>query len=270
MPVDGEGMDANILAWSVGQFQSFVLIMMRVAFILFMMPVLGSASAPVLVKAGLTLTLSLILLPVVQLQRNVFPSEPFSFVFLMFYEGLIGFILGLSMKLIFAAIQLGGELVGFQMGFSMAHVVDPQSGTDATLIAQLYYFLALLIFLSVNGHHWFLRAMVQSFDLLPPGGLELREGLFRYIISVSGKMFLIGIQVAAPIMAILLLAEVAMGIVARMVPQINILMTSFPLTIGLGMIFVGLSLDLMMPYLKGLFDASGRGMVTTLLPLMAR
>jgi flagellar biosynthesis protein FliR len=185
-------------------------------------------------------------------------------------EGLIGFILGLSIKIVFASIQLAGEFAGFQMGLSMAQIVDPSSGMDATLVAQLYYFLALLVFLSVNGHHWFFRALVQSFRLLPPGGVELHEGLYRYFLSLSGKMFVIGIKIAAPVTAILILTQVAMGIVAKMVPQINILITSFPVTIGLGMIFVGLSLELLVPYLRGLFDESGRGMMNVVIPLMAR
>ena len=263
-------MDGNILAWSVHQFQLFLLIVMRVAFILFMMPLLGTRNVPVLAKAGLTLTLGLILLPVVEIPPAVFPSEPLHFLFLMVYEGLIGFTLGLSIKVVFASIQLAGEFAGFQMGLSMAQIVDPSSGVDATLMAQLYYFLALLVFLSINGHHWFFRAVVQSFRLLPPGGFDLHEGLYRYFLSLSGKMFLIGIKIAAPVTAILVLTQVAMGIVAKMVPQINILITSFPVTIGLGMIFVGLSLELLVPYLQSLFDESGKGMIHVLIPLMAR
>ena len=156
------------------------------------------------------------------------------------------------------------------MGLSMAQIVDPSSGVDATLAAQLYYFIALLVFLSINGHHWFFKAIVQSFRLLPPGGLELHDGLYRYFLSLSGKMFLIGIKIAAPVTAILILTQVAMGVVAKMVPQVNILITSFPVTIGLGMIFVGLSLELLVPYLRTLFDESGKGMIDVLIPLMAR
>ncbi|OGP54893.1 MAG: flagellar biosynthetic protein FliR [Deltaproteobacteria bacterium RBG_13_52_11b] len=263
-------MDANMLAWSVHQFQLFLLIVMRVAFILFMMPLLGTRNVPVLAKAGLTLTTSLILLPVVPIHPAYFPSEPLHFLFFMVFECLIGFILGLSIKVFFAAIQLAGEFIGFQMGLSMAQVVDPSSGMDATLVAQLYYFLALLVFLSVNGHHWFFRAVVQSFRLLPPGTLDLQDGLYRYFLSLSGKMFIIGIKIAAPIMAVLFLAQVAMGIIAKMVPQINILITSFPITIGLGMIFIGLSLELLVPYVRGLSDESGKGMIHVLIPLMAR
>jgi len=263
-------METNFLAWSVHQFQIFLLIGMRVAFILFMMPILGTQYVPTAGKVGLTLTVSLILMPVVQIRPALFPSEPVYFVLLMVLECVIGFVLGLAIKMTFASVQLAGEFVGFQMGLSMAHTVDPQSGSDSTVIAQFYYFLALLIFLSCNGHHWFFQAVVQSFRLIPPGGLSVDEGLYQHFLSLLGKMILIGIKIAAPVMAILFLTQVALGIVAKMVPQINILMTSFPLTIGIGMIFIGLSLELLLPYLRVLLDESGREMVTVTLPLMAR
>jgi flagellar biosynthetic protein FliR len=199
-----------------------------------------------------------------------FPSEPFGFGFFMISEFMIGFLLGLSIRLIFTAIELAGEFAGFQMGFGMANIIDPQSGMDTTLLAQLYYILGLLIFFTIDGHHWFFRALVQSFQLLSPGEFYPQEGLYLHLLTLSGRMFLIAVKVVAPVTAILFLVQIAMGIVARMVPQVNILMSSFPLTISLGLVFLGLSMELLGPYLKTLFDESGKGLVMTLLPLMKR
>jgi flagellar biosynthetic protein FliR len=243
---------------------------MRVAPILFMMPLLSSRNLPNLMKAGLALVVSLVLWPVVNVGIGLFPSEPFSFCFYMISEFMIGFVLGLSIRLIFGGLQLAGEFVGFQMGFAMANVIDPQSGMDTTLIAQFHYLLGLLIFLSIDGHHWFFRALVQSFHLLSPGDFFLQEGLYRHILELSGKIFIIAVKIAAPVMAILILVQIALGIVAKMVPQVNVLISGFPLTIGLGLIFLGLSMELLGPYLKGLLDESGKGLVYTLLPLMKR
>jgi len=260
----------NLLHWSLSQFQSLVLIMMRVAPILFMMPPLNAGNLPNLLKAGLTLMVSLILLPVVKVETNLFPSEPLSFVFFMISEFMIGFLLGLSVRLIFAGIQLAGEIVGFQMGFAMANVVDPQSGMDTTLIAQFHYWLGLLIFLSVDGHHWFFKALAQSFHLLSPGDFGPQEGLYRHFLNLSGEMFLVAVKMVAPVMAILIFVQIALGVVARMVPQVNVLISGFPLAIGLGLIFLGLSMELLWPYLESLFDESSKGLVMTLLPLMKR
>jgi flagellar biosynthetic protein FliR len=152
----------------------------------------------------------------------------------------------------------------------MANIIDPQSGTNNTVIAEFYYLLSLIIFLSVDGHHWIFRALAQSFHVLSPGKIHFQEGLYRHILQLSGRLFVIGIKLSAPVLVILVLIQFALGVVARMVPQVNILISSFPLTIGLGLVFMGLSIELLWPYLKTLLDESGRGLVMTLLPLMKR
>jgi len=263
-------MTTDLFHWSLSQYQSLLLIMMRVAPILFMMPLLNTRTLPHLLKVGLTLAVSLVLWPIVKIEAPLFPAEPYGFGFFMISELMIGFVLGFSVRLIFTGIQLAGEFAGLQMGFAMANIIDPQSGMDTTLIAQFYYFTGLLIFLSIDGHHWFFRALVQSFDLLPPGEFHFREGLYQHLLNLSGRMFWIALKMVAPVMAILILIQIALGVVARMVPQVNILISSFPLTIGLGLIFLGLSLELLWPYLKDLLNESGRGLVMTLLPLMKR
>ncbi len=261
-------MISNLFHGSLTQVQGFLLIMMRVSPVLFMMPLFNARNLPNLLKAGLALTVSLVLWPVVSLDASLFPTDPYGFVFFLIAELMIGFLLGLSIQLIFGGLQLAGELAGVQMGLSMASIMDPQSGSNATVIAQFHYLFGLLIFLSIDGHHWFFRALIRSFQLLAPGEFVPRAGLYRHLLGLSGKMFLIAIQVAAPVTAVLFFIQIALGILARAVPQVNILMSSFPLTISLGLVFLGLSLDLLWPYLKNLFEESGQGLVMILLPLM--
>jgi flagellar biosynthetic protein FliR len=261
-------MNLNLVQWSQSQFQAFLLILMRVAPILFLMPVFSARNVPSLLKVGLTLTVSLVLWPVVKVRSSSFPTEPYAFGLFLIAEMLIGFFLALSVRLIFAAVELAGEIGGFQMGLSMASVVDPQSGIQTALISQFHYLVALLIFLSLDGHHWFFRALLQSFQVLSPGEFALKEGLYRHFLQLSGNLFVIAVKLVAPVMAILLFVQVALGILARTVPQVNILVSSFPVTIGLGLVFFGLSLDLLWPYLKTLFEESGKGLISTLLPLM--
>ena len=141
-------MASNLFDWSLFQFQCFVLIMMRVAPILFMMPLLSSTALPNLLKISFTLAVSLLLLPVVKIDVRYFPSDPYLFGTFMAAELMIGFILGLSVKLIFAGVQLAGEFAGYQMGLAMANILDPESGMDTTLIAQFYYLVGLLVFSS--------------------------------------------------------------------------------------------------------------------------
>lgn len=260
----------NFSQWPFFPVHSWIFILMRVAPILFMMPLFGSKNIPNRLKAAMILVVSFILLPIVRVEPSSFPSEIFGFLFFLFSEFMIGFLLGLSIRLIFAGIQLAGEFIGFQMGFGMANVMDPQSGTDNPLIAQFHYLFGLLIFLSIDGHHWFLKALVRSFDLLSPGEISFQKGLFPFFMELCGKMFLTAIKVVAPVMVILILVQMAMGLVAKTVPQVNVLLSSFPLTISLGLIFLGLSFELLWPYLRNLFDESGKGLVFTLLPIMKR
>jgi flagellar biosynthesis protein FliR len=260
----------SLIQWSATQFQSLTIVMMRVATLLFMMPLFNGRNIPHLAKIALVLVVSLVLWPVVRVNISQFPSNPFTFGFFMIFELVIGLSLALSIRLVFAGIQLAGEFAGIQMGLSMANMIDPQSGTNSTVISEFYYLLSLLLFLSIDGHHWIFKALAQSFQVLTPGEIRIQDGLYRHLLHLSGNVFLIAIQLSAPVIAILVLIQFALGVVARMVPQVNILVSSFPLTIGLGLVFLGLSIELLWPYLKTLLNESGRGLVETLLPLMKR
>ena len=263
-------MPANLFEWSATQFPALLLVMMRVAPVLFMMPLFNARNLPPLLKAGLTLTVSLVLWPIVKVDPSSFSLDVYSLGFFILSEFLIGFLLGLSVRLILTSLQLAGEFAGFQMGFGVANILDPQTGMSGTLIAQFYYLLGLLIFLSIDGHHWFFRALVQSFRLLPPGEFAFQEGLYRHLLHLSGKMFSLAIQMVAPVTATLLLVQFGLSVMARMMPQMNLLISSFPLTIAFGLVFMGLSMELLGPFLKSLLEETGRGLVTTLLPLMRR
>jgi len=260
----------SLLNWSLSQFQTLVIILTRVAAVLFMMPILGTRYVPNLVKVGLALVISLILLPLVQVEVAPALFEPVGFGWFLAAELMIGLILGLTIKLIFAGIQMAGEFMGYQMGLGMASLFDPQSGVNNTVTAEFNYLVALLFFLAVDGHHWFFKALVESFREVGPGLLKVRAGLFEYLLQLSGKMFVIAIKLVAPVMAIILFVHMALGLTAKMVPQINLLMASFPLTIGLGLVFLALSIELFAPYYHSLFEEMGRGLVKTVLPLLGR
>jgi flagellar biosynthetic protein FliR len=258
------------LNWSLTQFQAFVIVLTRVAAVLFMMPLLGTRYVPTLVKIGLALVISLILLPLVKVEVSGALFEPVGFAWYLIAELMLGLILGLTIKLILAGIQLAGEFMGYQMGLAMASLFDPQSGVNNTVTAEFIYLVSLLFFLAINGHHWFFKALVESFREVAPGVLQVRFGLYEYMLQLSGKMFVIAIKLVAPVMAIILFVHMALGLTAKMVPQINLLLASFPLTIGLGLVFLALSIELFAPYYQSLFEETGGGMVKTILPLMGR
>lgn len=254
-------------AWPLEQIKTFVLILMRVSAILFFMPGLGTRSIPEVSKIGLSMIISLLLLPLVKIDAQCFPNEPLFFIFFLLKEIILGMVLGFSVKVIFAGVQAGGHISGFHMGFTMAQIIDPQTQSQETVLTQLYFFLSLLIFLAIDGHHWFIRALTYSFEIIPLGSFFLKAHLGEYLLKLSGTIFIIAVKIAAPILVALFLVQMGLGILAKAAPQINIMMTSFPLIIAVGLLILALSTVLMMGYLKEILLGISRGLVLEILPM---
>ena len=172
-------------------------------------------------------------------------------------EILLGIMIGLAVNMIFVGIQLAGQLAGYQMGLALAQVMDPSTSQQIPLLAQFYQLFALLIFLSVNAHHWFLRALVDSYQLVPPFGFHFSSSLMDQLVSMAGNMFVIAIKVGAPVIAAMLLTSIAFGLVARAVTQMNVFIVARPLKIGIGLFFIGVSLPYLSSFLKILFRNLG-------------
>ena len=239
----------EILSLSPEQFKSFVLILIRTSIILFMFPIFGTSLLPNLAKAGLALMISIFLFPVVQPDPRLFPQSLLSGVHLILSELVLGLVIGLTVRLLFAAVQLGGQLVGFQMGFAIANVLDPE-GVQGSILAQMGYWIAVLVFLLLNGHHILLNTLAESFSVIEVGSMGFRQGLFHKILEVSGDMFAMAIKLGAPAIAVLLFTSAAFGIIAKVVPQMHILIVAFPLKIMVGLFFFGLSLEILLYIMK--------------------
>jgi flagellar biosynthetic protein FliR len=153
------------------------------------------------------------------------------------------------------------------MGFNVASVIDPQTGTQSSVISQFLYLFTILVLFSVNGHHLFIYAMASSFKVVPLGTFSLGGSLMGITNKISSEMFVIALKMAAPVMIALFLSNLCLGIVARTVPQVNILMIGFPLNIGLGLIVLGLTLNNLLPFLTGLINRIG-GISTQILRMM--
>jgi len=242
---------------SLSQVQVFILIFLRVSAIIMTVPLFDSRNIPVLFKAGLSLSTSIILFSVVRPDNIPFITKLIPFGIGMLGEIILGVIIGLSVRLIFAGIQLAGQLVGYQMGFGIVNVMDPQTSAQVSVIAQLKYLIAMLIFLAVNAHHWFLRALVESFRLVPPLDFQFNNSLLEQLMGFANNMFVIAIKIGAPMVVSLLLTSVSLGLVARTVPQINIFIVAFPLKIAVGLLFLGLSLPYLSSFLGGIFGHLG-------------
>ena len=246
------------LSISLPQLQMFFLVFLRVGAILMTLPVFDSKSIPNLFKLALAFAVSLILFPVLDLNPVARTGSIVTLGIGAAGEILLGLVIGFSVKLIFAGIQLAGQMAGYQMGFAIANVMDPDQSQQVLLLAQFNNLVALLIFLSINAHYWFIRALTHSFRMIPPLNAHFDGSLIEYLIDMSGKMFVISIQVGAPIIAVLLVTSVAFGLMARTVPQMNVFIVAMPMKIGVGFLFLGLSLPYFSAFLKKIFNGLGQ------------
>ncbi len=227
---------------------SFLLILFRVSAFLVALPILGGGGVPMSIKVMVSISISVVLFQILKVEAA--PLAYGSLTVGIIGEVLIGLVIGLGARLLFAAVELGGTIVGFQMGFGVANVFDPVSNRQVGLIGQVQNLVATLIFLVTNAHHIVLRALVRSFRLIPSFGFYPSEALVGHLMRLAGEMFVLGIKIGIPVIAALLFANIAIGILSRVVPQINALLFSFPVTIGLGLLVIGASLPVFVGLLR--------------------
>jgi flagellar biosynthetic protein FliR len=239
------------------QIQVLFLVFVRVGAILMSMPILKSRSIPVLVKFGLVLATSIVLYPL--LDQSVFPvvMDLGSFAIGVVGEIMLGISIGMAVNLIFIGLQMAGQISGYQMGLALAQVMDPSAGQQVPLLSQFFQLFAFLMFLTMNAHHWFLMALADSFQLVPPFGFKVSGSLIEQLIHIGGHMFVIAIKVGAPVIAALLITSVAFGLIARTVPQMNVFLVAMPLKILIGLLFIGFSLPYLSSFLKVIFSNLG-------------
>lgn len=236
----------DILNFSANEYKIFILVLIRVSIILFLFPFYGSPVIPATAKTGLAILITIILYPVISVDPNLFPVDTVSFVILIFSELLIGMALSFSINVFLGTIQFAGHIIGFQMGFSMINIVDPQSGVSISVLSQIGYLAALLIFVIIGGHHIALSAIVESFRIINMGSIFFRANLLGHLNEMVSNLFVLGIKIAAPAMAALLFTSAAFGICAKFVPQMPVLIVAFPLKIAIGLIMFATTLQITM------------------------
>jgi flagellar biosynthetic protein FliR len=241
----------NVPHISPQQVELFMLVLLRVSAIMIMIPVISSRQVPMKLKGGLSAMVSFLIMPFVT--PVPFPMEMPVLVITMIGEAAIGIMIGLVGRLLFAGVQLAGQLVGFQMGFAIVNVVDPVSSTQVSIIGQFQYLIAILVYLAVNGHHVFLFAIAESFHAVPPLAFHFSAPLMECLMGFAATIFVTAVKIGAPIMAILLLTSVSLGLIARTVPQINVFIVGFPLKIAVGLIGIGLTLPMLMKIMGSIF-----------------
>jgi len=228
------------IPFSIEQIVTFMLILIRISAVIISLPIFGSEDIPRMAKAGFIIALSWLVFPCVEVPPELANISLLALVPPIISEIIIGLTIGFVTKFIFESAQLAGTLIGFQMGFGIARVMDPMTGSQFSVISQFYNIIITLLFIATNMHHLFLKAIVLSFEKIPILHCYLSANLFEYIIKISSNVFLLAIKFGAPIIAILLFTTGAFGLINKSVPQLHIMIVGMPLKITAGLIAIGL------------------------------
>lgn len=219
-----------------------ILIMTRVGSITVFAPFFSTPTFGVQPRIFFTLFVSLALLPALPLPA-VPPSMPLAGLAVLFLqEAMIGLGVGLVMRMILGGVQLAGHLIGFQVGYSLVNVIDPQTAVQTATITVFLNFIAVVVFLILNGHHFIIMALAGSYTLIPPLSAQFGARAFDVLTSSAATVWLIGLQLAAPMLLLLVLLDVVVGIIGRVAPQIPILIVAFPLKVLVGILALGVGL----------------------------
>jgi len=245
----------ELLLFPVDKLQLALICLARVAAILGSMPVFGSGQVPARAKVILALFMTFLIFPGVEPLLPSYSFEPLPLMLLIANEAMLGIMMGFIARLIFTAVEFGGTIVGYQMGFAAANVYDPQNQRQVSLVSQFQNVFAILVFLALDVHHLFIEAMVDSYRQLPPGLLDFSSEAVPFIMELTGHMFVLAIRFSAPILAVLLLSGLVLGILARVFPQLNVFLLSFPINIGMAFIIIGLTMNMVVAMLNREFFA---------------
>jgi len=228
-------------------------------------PFFGSKAIPARIKAGLTMALTALIYPVCT--PKVTASSPVEFVQVVLGEAITGLALALCVQVVFEGVQVAGQIFGFQIGFSLVNIIDPQTNVETPVLSTLHESVVLLIFLRLGVEQWLLRALVRSFEYVPPGSVTVSVGAARQLMGFAGGMFTTGAEIAAPILAATLLVDLALGLIARVAPQMPVLFLGMSVKslVGIGVLIaaVGYWPRLFERYFEGAFRTAEQ--LTTML-----
>jgi flagellar biosynthetic protein FliR len=215
-------------------------------------PLFGNPGVPVRVKVGLALLLAMIIGPTIPALPGADPMSMAGLLILI-QEMLIGLGIGFSIRIVFAAVEMAGEISSLTMGLGFATFFDPQTRGRSSAISQFLSLLATLAFLSVNGHLVLLSALAESFISLPISASPINGNGFLQLANWGGRIFSAGLQLSLPIVAALLITNVALGVLTRAAPQLNLFGIGFPITLGVGLTVIGMTLPFLSTPLQNLF-----------------
>jgi len=225
-------------------FDIFILVFVRMTGLFVIAPIFGRRNVPTYFKIGFSLMLALVMINTINIPKLDYYNNIYAYTFLVFKEFIVGLTIGYVSYLTLTAIYMAGQIIDMQVGFGMVNVLDPVSNIQVPITSNFYFIMSMLVFLAFNGHHALIRALFDSYNIIPLGAAAFNNSLMNDIIRAFGNIFLIGFKISAPIIAAILITDIALGVISRTVPQLNFFVVGMPLKIFLGIVVMILTVPM--------------------------
>ena len=264
----------SLFNFNILEMFSFFAVLVRFTVLCSVLPFLGDRMIPAPLKILLGLSLTVVLFPILVSTKQVVPADAADWsrsvggiVGTIGLEVLVALALGFTARLLFDGITMGANLVGAFMGFGAASTYDPHQESQTEVIAQIQTALAMLIFVTLDGHHLMLRASIDSYSIVGVGKAQFGEHFSHRLIQLSAEVFRFGLQISAPILISLFAVNGIFGIISRALPQLNILVLSFSVSASVGLIVMFLSMSAFQETVGKIFGEMGGWMRSVLIAL---
>lgn len=257
----------NVLNFSPDQLLAFLFLLTRCSGIFVFTPFFGSLNIPTEIRVVISVVVSYLFAMNYKLPILGVPWTLLNIAVGLAGELLVGMAIGFVALAMFAGLQFAGQIIGFQIGLSLVNTIDPQTANRSATLSVYQNQIGLMLFLGMNAHHWFIRAIGDSLVALPPFSISINAHVVGKLTDTVAHLFVIGFQIAAPVTVVLLLTDIALGVIGRSAPQIHILVIGFPLKILAGISALGLGLYFMPAAMRG-YAARLQQDMTTIIQLL--
>jgi len=246
------------LAPTIVVIELWALTLARVMGVFVQAPIFGSRHISMKIRVGAAIVLATGLFPGLPMPQDFYYSFPQHAV-IIFQNIMVGLVIGWVSYLTMTTVQFAGELCDVQLGLSIAASFDPSAGGTVNLLRRFHFYVAMMVYLIIDGHHSLITAIYRSFEAVPVDNMVLIRGALVYdIVWLTSDLLYLGVQIASPVLAALFIVQMALGLVARASPQMNVFMVSFPVNIGVGTAVLALTLPYLTRKLIVIFDDNYR------------
>ncbi len=230
----------DITRLGISELSAFLMVFVRTAGIFTLIPVFGSTHVPARARIGMALAMSLIFLPMV---ANFHPADNLLlFAVQIAREAIVGLVIGFACTAVFSVVDMAGQFIDSQSGFSFASMLDPSNGAQSPVATRFYNLLIILLLFATNAHHVLIRGMADSFTVAPVGEITFNTAVAGGVVHMLTVLFIIAIRISAPVVCAVFLVDVALAITSRVVPQMNVFMVGMPLKLAVAVVGLGLTL----------------------------